>query len=100
MYQLYVEQCKGKIPEKEVVSHAVYKKLFNEEYNFSFHVPKKDQCALYINYYRNKNQDTLRHQNKRLHVFWYLAMTSVEGKGMFRSHKIPSERPLLTKDNR
>lgn len=27
MYQLYVEQCKGKIPEKEVVSHAVYKKL-------------------------------------------------------------------------
>jgi hypothetical protein len=22
----------------------------------------------------------------------YLAMTSVEGKGMFRSHKIPSER--------
>jgi hypothetical protein len=38
--------------------------------------------------------------NKRLHVFWYLAMTSVEGKGMFRSRKIPSERPLLTKDNR
>jgi hypothetical protein len=29
------------------------------EYNFSFHVSKKDQCALCINYYRNKDQDTL-----------------------------------------
>jgi hypothetical protein len=36
MYQLYVEQCKGKIPEKEVISHAVYRRLFNEKFNFSF----------------------------------------------------------------
>ena len=64
MYQLYVEQCKGKIPEKEVVSHAVYRKLFNEEYNFSFHIPKKDQCALCINYYRNKDQNTLTMEMK------------------------------------
>ena len=64
MYQLYVEQCKGKLLEKEVVRHAVYKKLFNEEYNFSLHVPKKDQCALCINYYRNKDQDTLTKEMK------------------------------------
>ena len=59
MHQLYVELCKGKIPEKEVVSHAVHRKIFDEDYNFSFHVPKKDQCALCVNYYRNKDQDTL-----------------------------------------
>ena len=47
-----------------MVSHAVYRKLFNEEYNFSFHVPKKDQCALCINYYRNKDQDTLAMEMK------------------------------------
>jgi hypothetical protein len=47
-----------------VVSHAVYRKLFNEEYNFSFHVPKKDQRALCINYYRNKDQDTLAMEMK------------------------------------
>ena len=73
MYQLYVEQCKGKIPEKEVISHAVYRRLFNEKFNFSFHITKKDQCALCINYYRNKDQDTLtmemkdeyeKHQNR------------------------------------
>lgn len=68
MYQLYVEQCQGKIPEKEVVSHAVYRKLFNEGYNFSFHVPKKDQCALCINYYRNKDQDTLTMEMKKTHM--------------------------------
>jgi hypothetical protein len=66
---LLILKCKGKIPEKEVVSHAVYKKLFNEEYNFSFHVPKKDQCALCINYYRNKDQDTLTMENFRLESF-------------------------------
>ena len=64
MCQLYVELCKGKIPEKEVVSHAVYRKLFNDEYNFSFHVPKKDQCALCITYYRNKDHDTLTMETK------------------------------------
>jgi hypothetical protein len=35
MHQLYLEQCKGEIPEKDSVSQSVYRKVFNEEYNFS-----------------------------------------------------------------
>jgi hypothetical protein len=35
MYQLYLEQCKGEIPEKDIVSQSVYRKVFNEEYNLT-----------------------------------------------------------------
>ena len=59
MYQLYLEQCKGEIPEKDIVSRSVYRKVFNEEYNFSFHVPKKDQCGLCINYHQAKDEGNL-----------------------------------------
>lgn len=41
MYELYIVQCKDQIPEKDIVRQAVYRKIFNEEYNFSFHVPKR-----------------------------------------------------------
>lgn len=59
MYQLYLEQCKGEIPEKDIVSQSVYRKVFNEEYNFSFHVPKKDQCGLCISYHQAKDEGNL-----------------------------------------
>ena len=35
---------------QELVSKAVYRRTFNEEFNYSFHVPKKDQsntCTKY-----------------------------------------------------
>jgi hypothetical protein len=59
MYQLYLEQCKGEIPEKDIVSQSVYRKVFKEEYNFSFHVPKKDQCGLCISYHQAKDEGNL-----------------------------------------
>ena len=59
MYQLYLEQSKGEIPEKDIVSRSVYRKVFNEEYNFSFHVPKKDQCGLCISYHQAKDEGNL-----------------------------------------
>lgn len=42
MYQLFVEYCKEvhKTPAKK----WLYTKIFNEEFNISFHTPKKDQC--------------------------------------------------------
>ena len=59
MYQLYLEQCKVEIPEKDIVSQSVYRKVFNEEYNFSFHVPNKDQCGLCISYHQAKDEGNL-----------------------------------------
>ena len=32
---------------------SMYRHIFNQEYFFSFHVPKKDQCNLFTNYHRS-----------------------------------------------
>ena len=64
MYQLYLEQSKGKISEKDIVSQSIYRKVFNEEYNFSFHVPKKDQCGICISYHQAKDEGNLTPQLK------------------------------------
>lgn len=42
MYELYIEQCKDQIPEKDIVSQAVYRKIFNEEYKLFYSCTKKD----------------------------------------------------------
>ncbi|CAG2249149.1 unnamed protein product [Mytilus edulis] len=65
MYELYIVQCKDQIPEKDIVSQAVYRKIFNEEYNFSFHVPKKDQCAVCTIYHQRNNERTLTNDTKK-----------------------------------
>ncbi|XP_076090122.1 uncharacterized protein LOC143062260 [Mytilus galloprovincialis] len=65
MYELYIVQCKDQIPEKDIVSQAVYRKIFNEEYNFSFHVPKKDQCAVCTIYHQRNNERTLTNDIKK-----------------------------------
>lgn len=64
MYQLYLDNYKDKLPEKDLVSQAVYRKVFNEEYNFSFHIPKKDQCSLCVKYYRDKDNGSLSPEMK------------------------------------
>ena len=48
MYQLYQEKHKDVIPDNQIVSKAVYRKIFNEENNFSFHIPKKDQYNICV----------------------------------------------------
>lgn len=64
MYQLYLDNYKDKLPEQDLVSQAVYRKVFNEEYNFSFHIPKKDQCSLCVRYYRDKDNGSLSPEMK------------------------------------
>ena len=59
MYQLYLEEYKGQLSEKDIVSQAVYRKVFNGQYNYSFHVPKKDQCSVCINYHKAKEEGKL-----------------------------------------
>lgn len=40
MYQPYLENYNATVPEDKLVSTFIYRKVFNEEYNFFFHVPK------------------------------------------------------------
>ena len=35
------------------ITLSMYRHIFNHEYNFSFHVPKKDQCNLCTKYHRS-----------------------------------------------
>ena len=42
MYELYLQQKKAN--DKGFVKRSYYRKVFNTEYNLSFHQPKKDAC--------------------------------------------------------
>ncbi|MEW8545291.1 MAG: hypothetical protein AB2693_17350 [Candidatus Thiodiazotropha sp.] len=50
MYDLYQEKCK--LNSEEPATGFIYRKVFNEEYNFSFHLPKKDQCNICNKYHQ------------------------------------------------
>ena len=64
MYQLYLENYKDKVPEHSLVSLPIYRKTFNEEYNFSFHVPKKDQCNICVSYNRGVSDGSITENEK------------------------------------
>lgn len=49
MYSLYCKRCEETSEIK--VSEAVYRKVFNENYNLGFHRPRKDQCRLCMSYH-------------------------------------------------
>ena len=54
MHELYSEECLKE--GKEPVTSRMYRKIFNENFNLSFHVPKKDQCST-CTVYRNKEAE-------------------------------------------
>lgn len=45
LHKLYVEELRKRQPNEEPVSLAVYKRVFQSEYNLAFHHPKKDKCV-------------------------------------------------------
>ena len=56
MYRLYTDLCESKGLEK--VSQDKYRKIFDYDFNFGFHRPKKDQCEVCIAYQHRKDQAT------------------------------------------
>ena len=57
MYEQYVVKCEEN--GQKHVNEPIYRRVFNEEYNVSFHVPKKDQCQLCNEYNTAKADGTL-----------------------------------------
>ena len=51
MYELYKNERQEEGDEEVIPS--MYRHIFNHEYNFSFHVPKKNQCNLCTKYHRS-----------------------------------------------
>lgn len=57
MYRLYKEWCESK--NINIVSIHQYRKIFCTEFNYSFFVPKKDQCMLCSKYNLAKKENRL-----------------------------------------
>lgn len=57
MWELYSKECERK--GTSAVSHAMYRKIFCENYNISFYKPKKDQCSLCTLFERRKQTGTI-----------------------------------------
>lgn len=81
MYDLYQEKCQEK--SEDPVKLPIYRKVFNEEYNISFHVPKKDQCTTCTKYYTAQQDGTLTSEMKHL----------------FEKHQERKSRARLEKEN-
>lgn len=44
LFRIYETNCKKN--DEEIVSEAIFRKIFNEEYDLGFHTPKKDKCVM------------------------------------------------------
>ena len=69
MYRLYKEKCVAE--KKKAVSASKYRTVFCEEYNYSFHVPKKDQCQTCVVYHQKETDGELTEtikQNYEEHI--------------------------------
>ncbi|WAR01367.1 hypothetical protein MAR_007925 [Mya arenaria] len=62
MHEGYELQCK--VNGNEAVKEPVYRRVFNEEFNLSFDVPKKAQCSYCNRYYNTKTDDRLTPEMK------------------------------------
>lgn len=53
LYRLYLKECQSS--NIEFVSESLFRSIFQNEYNLSFHVPKKDKCILCVKAENNKD---------------------------------------------
>jgi hypothetical protein len=100
MYQLYLENYKDKVPENSLVSLPIYQKTFNEEYNFSFHVPKKDQCNICVSYNRGVSNGSITEDEKiKYNEHQQMKMRAREEKKKDKEHaKISKDTFVATSD--
>ena len=93
MYRLYLQSCTT--AHKNPVKESFYRNIFFTEYNFHFHVPKKDRCDVCeevklrkiennlstekaLQYYNHvKEKTATRNEKKMIEItkivhFWYL----------------------------
>lgn len=62
LHRDYEESCKQQhVP---AANYLMYTKIFNEEFNLAFHLPKKDQCELCLQYRASSNQEKLTIEEK------------------------------------
>jgi len=63
MYRLYREECAG--TGMAPVGEQIYRMIFSEDYNLSFHVPKKDQCQTCEVHEQKSKSGSVSEEDKR-----------------------------------
>lgn len=66
MYEHYQQKCEAS--KCEPVKLSMYRRVFNEEFNISFHVPKKDQCNVCTQYHNAENEGSLTEDAKQNYI--------------------------------
>lgn len=65
MFRLYIDYCKENcVDKKDVVSESMYRWIFVNKFNLGFHIPKKDQCNLCVNYHNSNDSEKLQLHNE------------------------------------
>ena len=68
MYALYLEYCQDNNIAKPV-NEAIYRNIFNKDFNLSFFQPKKDLCDICHNYDNSSPEQKLSlEENYRIHI--------------------------------
>ena len=91
MYDLYKETCKNE--KKKPVSKHIYRHIFCEEFNMSFHTPKKDQCMACELYKNKKSTNSNTTEDDTGHS------QHMERKEMARAEKCKDKNQAATKSD-
>lgn len=62
LHRDYLKLCEEE--NVEYGNYQLYSKIFNEEYNLSFHVPKKDQCESCLEYQNGSEEEKAKLKEK------------------------------------
>ncbi|KAJ8930294.1 hypothetical protein NQ314_016913 [Rhamnusium bicolor] len=63
----YEQKCKD--DNEPAANYMMYSRIFNEEFNISFYIPKRDQCDVCIEYSNSKDEEKVNlKSNYDLHL--------------------------------
>lgn len=88
LYRLYVKFCQHK--SQEYLSERLFRCLFHNEYNISFHIPKKDKCKVCV---KNENNQNVWNERETIEFIQH----QEEKKACYKRCEI--HRNILSNDN-
>ncbi|XP_060803416.1 uncharacterized protein LOC106141967 [Amyelois transitella] len=66
LYRLYADECK--LGNVERISEKMFRQIFTNEYNLSFHVPKKDKCVQCVKSENENKLTEMEQEQLKIHL--------------------------------